>query len=94
MAGRNPRPCVCGHGPEQHAPFGGCWHHHPTAAEAWCYAYRPVQRTEPLRARRAIWHTVSCADWPLLTVNEARELAAAVRRRYVRQEDTASGAPR
>jgi hypothetical protein len=52
---RNPRPCVCGHGPEWHRgaiPGSHCRLGVSGADCNFCPAYRPAQRTEPLRARR------------------------------------------
>lgn len=50
----NPRPCECGHPKVGHLFYGDgpCWPPEGSKCRSICLQYRPVQRTEPLRAKR------------------------------------------
>jgi hypothetical protein len=67
MAGRNPRPCECGHVRVGHWP----WFQMPCTECHECYRYRPAPRTEPLRARRILQPIVQT-----VTEENLRDLAA------------------
>jgi hypothetical protein len=85
---RNPRPCVCGHGPEWHRgaiPSSHCRLGVGGADCNFCPAYRPARRTEPLRAR--------LDESQLVRVRPGESVPHAIAR-HIRQEDTASGAVR